>query len=322
MDVGYQERDLSPRQNQTVRHTVVNGAVAPRARVASDFLDAVFYKSSETMSEIPDETVDLIVTSPPYYNVKDYSLDGRQLQRHSARGNGDIGGESHYESYLARLLKVWRACERTLKPNGKLCINAPLMPMPKRAVNTHHNRHIYDLHGDIQRSILDKTGLFLMDIYIWNRANPTKRLMFGSYPYPRNLYAQNTSEFIGVYVKDGRPKHDVSEEVRQNSRLTQDEWLEYTRQIWTIPIPGKGDSAFGRHSAIMPEEIAHRCIRLYSYTEDLVLDPFAGSGTTLAAAKAAGRHYAGYEIYSAYRELIETKLHAASKRDIFHAATG
>ena len=272
------------------------------------FIDRVFYKSAENMLEIPDSVVDLAVTSPPYFNIKDYSLDGRQSQRHSFSADDDIGAESAYDQYIVRLLDVWRECARVLKPNGKLCINAPLMPMPKAQVNTHYNRHIYDLHGDIQRSILKGTDLFLMDIYIWNRSNPSKRLMFGSYPYPGNFYAQNTSEFIAVYVKDGRPQNGASPQEREDSRLTQKEWLEYTRQIWTIPIPGREDAAFGSHPAIMPEEIARRCVRMYSFVGGLVLDPFAGSGTTLKAAKSALRHYVGYEVYPAYQELIDTKL--------------
>ena len=150
-----------------------------------------------------------------------------------------------------------------------------------------------------------------MDIYIWNRSNSSKRLMFGSYPYPGNLYAQNTSEFIAVYVKDGRPQSGASRQERESSRLTQKEWVEYTQQIWTIPIPGREDSAFGAHPAIMPEEIARRCIRMYSFTGGLVLDPFVGSGTTLKAAKAANRRYVGYEIYPAYKELIDAKLKKA-----------
>ena len=307
MSVEHQNCGLAPQRDKSTK---------------SQFVDTVFYKSSESMSEIPDETVDLVVTSPPYFNVKDYSLDGWQSQSHSARGDSDIGGENSYTAYLDRLLTVWRACERVLKPNGKLCVNAPLMPMPKRAMNTHYNRHIYDLHGDIQRSILDGTGLFLLDIYIWNRSNPSKRLMFGSYPYPGNLYAQNTSEFIGVYVKDGKPRSGATEEERKKSRLTQKEWVEYTRQIWTIPIPGRNDSAFGRHPAIMPEEIARRCVRLYTFAGGLVLDPFAGSGTTLAVAKSVERHYVGYEVYSAYQELIEDKLWAVGSGNLFQATNG
>ena len=158
--------------------------------------------------------------------------------------------------------------------------------------------------------------MFLLDIYIWNRTNPSKRLMFGSYPFPCNFYAQNTAEYITVYVKDGRPENNVSPEIKRASRLTQKEWVDFTRQIWDIPIPGKSDLAFGKHPAIMPEEIVYRCVRLFSFVEDLVLDPFAGSGTTLKVAKTLGRRYVGYEIYSAYRAIIESKLLSASQEDM------
>ena len=76
--------------------------------------------------------------------------------------------------------------------------------MLKKDFNTHYNRHIFDLQSDIQHSILERTKLFLLDMYIWNRTNSTKKLMFGSYPYPRNFYAQNTTEFITIFVKDGK----------------------------------------------------------------------------------------------------------------------
>lgn len=131
--------------------------------------------------------------------------------------------------------------------------------------------------------------------------------MFGSYPYPRNFYAQNTSEFITVYVKDGTPEK-VSKETKEASRLTQKEWVKYTKQIWRIPIPNKNDLAFGEHSAIMPEEIVNRAIRLYSMVDDLVLDPFAGSGTTLRVAKQLRRNYVGYEISTTYKDIINKKL--------------
>jgi len=84
--------------------------------------------------------------------------------------------------------------------------------------------------------------------------------------------------------------------------------VEYTKQIWNIPIPGRGDLAFGVHAAIMPEEIVRRCVRLFSYKNDVVLDPFAGSGTTLKVAKELDRQFIGYELYENYREIINTKL--------------
>ncbi|GAA7447022.1 hypothetical protein ckin115_09710 [Helicobacter pylori] len=156
------------------------------------------------------------------------------------------------------------------------------MPMLKKVLNTHYNRHIFDLHADIQHSILhdlnntleNKPKMFLLDVYIWKRANPTKRLMFGSYPYPRNFYAQNTIEFIGVFVKDGKPKQPT-EEQKEQSQLTQEEWVEFTKQIWEIPIPNKNDIAFGKHAALSNLLYEHRSriIPLYqkidnSYSKD------------------------------------------------------
>ncbi|TBR80120.1 site-specific DNA-methyltransferase [Campylobacter novaezeelandiae] len=259
------------------------------------------------MSELNDKSVDLIITSPPYFNIKDYSKNGYQDKIHSDKNKMDLGAINDYKNYIKALLKVWVECERVLKPNGKLCINIPLMPMLKKDLNTHYNRHIFDLQSDIQNSILKHTKLFLLDLYIWNRTNSTKKLMFGSYPYPRNFYTQNTTEFIVIFVKDGKPV-PVSNEIKEKSKLTQEEWLSYTKQIWDIAIPNKSDIAFGKHSAIMPREIPYRLIKLYSFVDDVILDPFCGSGTTLSVAKELSRKYIGYELYENYKSLINEKL--------------
>ncbi|MDD3536416.1 MAG: site-specific DNA-methyltransferase [Candidatus Cloacimonetes bacterium] len=260
------------------------------------------------MTEIPDESIDLVVTSPPYFNIKDYSLDGYQLTQKSDRNENQIGDISEYSEYIGQLLMVWKECLRVLKPNGKLIINVPLMPMLKKQLNTHYNRHIFDLNADIQNSIINNTELYLYDTYIWNRTNPSKKLMFGSYPYPRNFYAQNTIEFVTVYVKDGKRNEYIPEDIKERSKLSEKEWVEYTKQVWDIPIPNRNDIAFGSHPAIMPEEIALRCIRLFTFVGDIVLDPFAGSGTTLKAARDLERNYVGYEIMESYSNLIEAKL--------------
>jgi DNA modification methylase len=279
-------------------------------------LNVVYYKSSTNMKEVSDNSIDLIVTSPPYFNIKDYSMDGHQEITHSVVNKKDIGNLDSFDKYIKEMVHVWKESERVLKPNGKLCINVPLLPMLKKDYNTHYNRHIFDLQSSIQNSILTQTNLYLMDIYIWNRTNPTKSLMFGSYPYPRNFYAQNTIEFITIYVKDGKPLNNVPIENKEASKLTQDEWVTYTKQVWDIPIPNKGDLAYGKHSAIMPEEIVKRCVSLYSFVGDTVLDPFAGSGTTLKVAKEYGRNYIGYELYENYKELIDEKVNSVHYKGI------
>lgn len=266
-------------------------------------INQVYFKSSTNMKEINDNSIKLIITSPPYYNIKDYS------QQKETINSEDIGSINSYELYIKQMLKIWQECERILEPNGKLCINVPLIPMLKKDINTHYNRHIYDLNSDIQQSILKNTNLYLLDIFIWNRTNPNpkRKIIFGSYPYPSNFYAQNTSEFIIVFVKDGKPKQ-VSKEIKEQSKLTQKEWLEFTKQIWNIPIPNKADIAYGSHPAIMPEQIPYRLIKMYSFVNDIVLDTFTGSGTTLKVAKELNRKYIGYEIYSQYKPLIDKKI--------------
>lgn len=273
-----------------------------------EYKNKVFFKDARDMKELPDNSVQLIVTSPPYFNIKDYSMDGRQEKKKTSKAKGQIGDIPDYSKYIKEMLEVWKECERVLKPNGKLIINTPLMPMLKKNLITHYNRHIFDINSDIQHSVINGTGLFLMDVYIWNRTNPSKKLMFGSYPYPRNFYAQNTIEFITVYVKDGQPENNVPKDIKEKSKLTQKEWVELTKQIWNIPIPGKGDIAFGEHSALMPEEIVRRCVKLFTFVGELVLDPFAGSGTTLKVAKELGRDYVGYEISKSYEKVINLKL--------------
>ena len=268
----------------------------------------VYYHSAECMRELPDNSVGLVVTSPPYFNIKDYNRDGIQSNQHSDIHPQDYGHINNYNHYLESLLKTWYECARVLSPNGKLAINAPLMPIKKCVLSTHHNRDIFNIYGDIEQMIVKNIpDMYLMDVYIWNRTNAQKSLMFGSYPYPRNFYAQNTIEFIGIFVKDGKPSK-VDKARKQQSILSEQEWREYTKQVWDIPIPNKGDLAHGEHPAIMPEEIARRCIRLFTYIDDIVLDPFAGSGTTLKVAKELQRKYIGYEIYEHYQDLINQKL--------------
>ena len=292
--------------------------MASKRIISSNFFNKVFYKDSKSMSEIPSNSVNLIVTSPPYYNVKNYSLDGRQNSKVYTKAKAQIGDIESYDEYVKEMLQVWRECYRVLTPNGKLVINTPLMPVPKKDFKEHYTRHIFNIAADIECSIVKKIKhMHLYDIYIWNRTNPRKSLMFGSYPYPRNFYAQNTSEFVSVFVKDGKPLNDLPEKIKKQSKLSQKDWVRFTKQIWDIPVPNKKDLAFGDHCAIMPEEIVERCVRLFTYVGDVVLDPFAGSGTTLKVAKEWGRNYVGYEVVKSYSKVINKKLKEAEKYEKF-----
>jgi site-specific DNA-methyltransferase (cytosine-N4-specific) len=275
--------------------------------------DIVYYKDARKMEEVDDNSVRLIITSPPYWNIKDYSLNGTQDKSHSEHIHGQIGDITDYNEYINEMLSIWKECERVLMPNGKLCINVPLMPAKKEDLTTHYNRHLFDINSDIEQSILNGTNMFLYDMYIWNRTNSSKNLMFGSYPYPANFYALNNIEFITLYVKDGTPE-PVDEHIKEKSKLTKEQFVEFTIQVWELPVPNKGDKAFGKHSAIMPKKIVERLVILYSFWGDVVLDPFCGSGTTLEVAQRLGRSYIGYEIYRSYEKVINNKL---NETDIF-----
>lgn len=258
-------------------------------------MSLVFHGDSRRMKELDEESVHLIITSPPYFNIKDYS--GKSIE-------GQIGDFDDYHRFHCELLKVWQECERVLKPNGKLCVVSPLMPMLKSDMNTHYNRDILNIDGDIEYQIKSEAGLFLYDKYIWNRPY-SSQMMFGSYPKPGNLYSKNTSEFITIFVKDGEPEKRDAEAVKA-SLLTKEEWVEYTSHIWTIQAPPISDRK--THPATFPIELPRRLIKMFSFVGDVVLDPFAGSGTALKAAQDLQRDCIGYEINPEYLPLIKKKL--------------
>lgn len=250
----------------------------------------IFEKSCEKMDEIPDDSIRLIVTSPPYFNAKDYGTDGQ------------IGLSSEsYEHYIASMVPVWKECFRVLKPNGKLCINTPILPMEKAVMHTHHNRDYQNINNDIEASILSETELFRYDLIIWDKGS-TDQLMMGSYPYPPNFYGLNTIEFINLFVKDGPPEK-IEKELKEASRLNKEDWREYIGSIWRFP-PEKDRS----HPAPYPEELPHRLIRMFSFTGDTILDPFMGSGTTAVAAKKLERNYMGYELNADFIRMAEKRI--------------
>lgn len=239
------------------------------------------------LARVPDEVVSCVVTSPPYWNVVDYGVV-EQI------------GLASYEDYRSDLLCVWRDVVRVLRPNGKLCLNVPLMPLAKSVSAKHfgktHTRCLLDLPGDLKADILS-VGLRYYSFYIWEKQTTEK--MFGSYPFPPNLLERNYCEFILVFVKPGKPRK-MAKKIKEAARLSSEEWMELTKQIWWMyPANVKRNEG---HPAPFPEALPNRLISMYTfpavgdYAGDIVLDPFAGWGTTCVAAKRLGRRYVGVEL--------------------------
>ena len=242
------------------------------------------------MNDIIDESIRLIITSPPYFNAKNYNHQDQ------------IGLNSNsYAKYISSMNPVWRECFRVLKPNGKLCINSPILPMDKQTMSTHHNRDYLNINNDIENNILNTTEFFRYDLIIWDKGS-TDQLMMGSYPHPPNFYGLNTIEFINIFVKDGKPEK-IDNKTKNKSKLSKDEWRKYISSIWKFPP--EHDRA---HPAPFPVELPFRLIKLFSFTNDIILDPFMGSGTTALAAKMVERHFLGYELNKNYIKLGEKRL--------------
>jgi len=270
-------------------------------RGIDEFANSVICGDAEkVMADLPSESVHLIVTSPPYWNLGDYGVP-EQI------------GQSSYERYLADLLGVWRQACRVLLPNGKLCVNTPIVPIPKKVMNVSHTRHLKNLNNDIEASILGdgECEFHRFSLYIWQKQTSVK--MFGSYPYPPNIYEDNTIEFINVFVKAGKPRK-LAKEVKERSRLSQDMWLNLTMQVW--PIYPENVARTGAHPAPYPVVLPQRLILMYTFAEapeagcpgDIVLDPFNGTGATCVAAKKTGRRYIGIDIGPEYCEFARQRL--------------
>lgn len=256
-------------------------------------------EAAEVLSRMPAGSVDLVVTSPPYWTAVRYAGD-------------EAPAWAGYEDYVAAMARVFAGCARVLRPNGKLCVNAPLLPVPQ-AVIPQHTRHLKDLAADLGQAILRETGLLRYGMFVWQKQ--TSKMMFGSYPYPGNILENNTVELIHVYVKPGKPPR-FAEAVKAANRLGREEWLDLTQQVWCIHPE---DRRRGRgHPAPFPETLPARLIRLYTHGAcegfggEVVLDPFAGSGTSCVAAKRMGRRWIGIELVPAYARLARERVAGAA----------
>jgi DNA modification methylase len=257
--------------------------------------------AADLMRLLPDGCIDLIVTSPPYWTAVEY--------------DGDSTGWSTYDAYLGDMQRVWNECARVLRPNGKLCINAPIMPIPKALIEQ-HTRHLKNIAFDTEARILAETDLERYSLFIWQKQ--TSKMMFGSYPQPGNIIENNTIEFINVYVKPGKPPK-FSDEVKQANKLSRAEWLDLAQQVWFM-YPEDVKRGEG-HPAPFPEKLPARLMRLYTngatenFAGEVVLDPFVGTGTTCVVAERMGRRWIGIDISERYLEYARRRIKRAEPTD-------
>jgi DNA modification methylase len=276
-------------------HRITKGSKWPEAFVNKIINDDAL----NALGRLPSECVALAVTSPPYWNIVDYGIKGQI-------------GQTSYEEYLSELLPIWRETQRVLIPNGKLVIITPIMPIPKKVINKSHTRHLKNINNDIEGTILKNIpALQRYSLYIWQKQTSVK--MFGSYPYPPNIYEDNTIEFINVYVKEGAPPV-ISKEAKEASIISQEEWRNLTMQVW--PIYPEDVQRAGGHPAPFPVVLPQRLIMMYTFGEcpavgfegDIVLDMFNGTGATCIAARALGRKWIGIDLHPGYCEIARNRV--------------
>lgn len=245
---------------------------------------------SRCMSLIPDCSVQLIVTSPPYWQLKDYGSDEQ------------IGFNDTYEQYINSLNLVWSECYRVLSNGCRLCINVG----DQFARSVYYGRYkVIPIHSEIIR-FCETIGFDYMGSIVWqkptNMHTTGEQKVMGSYPYPRNGIVKFDFEHILLFKKLGNAPL-VNNSVRKQSVLTDEEWQRYFSSHWTF-----GGARQDRHIAVFPEELPKRLIKMYSFVGDTVLDPFIGSGTTALAARNLGRNSIGYEINSNFLDYYREKV--------------
>ncbi len=242
--------------------------------VPPEHLNQIFCKSSEDMAELPDNSVHLMVTSPPYNVGKDYDAD------HTL------------EEYLAFLQRVWREVHRVLVPGGRACVNiANLGRKPYLPI------HSFIIQGMVE------LGFLMRGEIIWNKAaSAAGSTAWGSWKSPANPTLRDIHEYILVFSKGGFKRKNPA---KRQSTISREDFLEYTKSIWTFPAVSARKVG---HPAPFPVELPHRLIQLYTYEGELVLDPFLGSGQTAIAALQGERQYVGYEIDPRYCRLAERRI--------------
>lgn len=250
-------------------------------------VECVHNKSCEVMVEIPDGVIDLVVSSPPYYNLKEYS------------------NWPTYKSYLDFIHRVIKECFRVMRPGSWICWNIQeCIPFPPS--QTGRERYCEPLLAHTINILMEVGFLYEKDIVWFKGKGTATQKLFGSYPYTSLILVSGLTEHIITARKPRGDYHrEISNDIKEKSKLTKDEWGKWAVDLWEIhPASSKSVG----HPAPYPIELATRCIRLNSFWGDVVLDPFFGAGTTGLAAKNCGRHYIGYETYPEYIRLAENRI--------------
>jgi DNA modification methylase len=252
---------------------------------------------SRHMSELPSGSVHLVITSPPYWQLKDYG------------SKDQIGFHDSYENYINHLNLVWNECYRVLHPGCRLCVNIG----DQFARSVYYGRYkVIPIREEIIK-FCENAGFDYMGAVIWQKVTTSNTtgggVQMGSYPYPRNGILKIDYEFILLFKKLGEAPKPTKEQ-KELSKMTAEEWNTFFAGHWNFT-----GARQDHHIAMFPEELPRRLIKMFSFVGDTVLDPFAGSGTTNLAAKNLDRNSVGYEINPEFIPVIKQKL-AVNQKDI------
>lgn len=245
---------------------------------------------SRSMIELRDEEVDLIITSPPYWHIKDYGVKGQ------------IGYGQSLHEYLKDLYIVFKECYRVLREGGRFCLN--IGDQFARSV-VYGKYKVIPIHAETIVQC-EKIGFDFLGSIIWQKKTTMNTTgganVMGSFPYPPNGIVEIDYEFIHIFKKPGNSKK-VPKEIKEASKLTKEEWKEYFSGHWHF-----GGAKQIEHEAMFPEELPRRLIKMFSFIGDTILDPFLGSGTTVKVALELQRNAIGYEINKSFLNIIMEKL--------------
>ena len=250
----------------------------------------IYFGDSRALNKIEDKSVQLIITSPPYWQLKDYG------------SNNQIGFNNSYEEYINNLNLVWMECERILSEGCRLCINIG----DQFARSVYYGRYkVVPIRTEILR-FCETLKMDYMGAIIWQKATTMNTsgggAIMGSFPYPRNGILKIDYEFILIFKKLGNPPKPTLEQ-KENSIMTKEEWNQYFSSHWNFSGVKQSE-----HIAMFPAELPKRLIKMFSFFGETIFDPFLGSGTTTLAAKNLGRNSIGYEINKEFESIIKEKL--------------